>query len=326
MSLNLDRIPLLSRLRSAARGATRGAARNREPGTRAGSLSIRSAAFGPAEAPSLLGAAEQRMGPSLAASLVGHIVAGLVVALIISLAPASTYEQVVPARDAYALVWLSDEGPGGGGGGGGNESLEMPQLVELPGADEVPLSVPVPEEPPVVVEEQPEPETLTAQQVNIPAVSMAASNQVRSGVLDALAAADTGAQGSGAGGGAGTGEGAGSGPGTGSGLGPGSGGGVGGGVYRPGAGIVNPLLIKEVEPQYTADALRAKISGTVYMEAVVLPDGTVGEVRITRSLDPIFGLDEIAIKTIRQWRFKPATRFGEPVAILVNVALDFNLR
>ena len=97
-----------------------------------------------------------------------------------------------------------------------------------------------------------------------------------------------------------------------------------GAVFRPGTDIVNPRLLREVRPQYTAEALDAKITGTVYLEMVVLPDGTVGDVRITRSLDP--GLDEEAVKAARQWVFEPGTRFGEPVAVLVNLALDFNLR
>ena len=95
-------------------------------------------------------------------------------------------------------------------------------------------------------------------------------------------------------------------------------------VLRPGPGIVNPWLLREVRPQYTAEALRAKIVGTVYLEMVVLPDGTVGDVRITKSLDP--GLDREAVKAARQWLFEPGTRSGEPVAILVNLALDFHLR
>ena len=342
MSLNFSRIQLVSRLRRAVRDAfprwrpaRRTAADQRPAATpespaperrsRIAELSIRPAAYGPRDVEFLLGATEQRMGRSLATSAAGHVVAGLLLALIISLTPEPVYELVIPARESYGIVWLPEEGPGGGGGGGGNESLEMPQLVELPGVDETPLSVPIVEEPPVI-EQQIEPETLVAQQMNIPAVAMASADRMRSGVLDALAVADTGAQGSGSGGGAGTGEGAGSGPGTGSGLGPGTGGGVGGGVYRPGAGIVNPRLLREVKPQYTAEALRAKITGTVYLEMVVLADGTVGDVRITRSLDPVFGLDEEAIKAARQWLFEPGTRFGEPVAILVNLALDFNLR
>ncbi|MCE2541878.1 MAG: energy transducer TonB [Acidobacteria bacterium] len=321
MSLNFGRLPFLSRSRPAAHGTTR----NGESEQQFASLSIRPESFGPRDVRFLLGATEERMGRSLAASLAGHVVGGLLVALIISLTPEPVYELIIPARDNYSIVWLPEEGPGGGGGGGGNESLELPQLVELPGADETPLSVPIPDEP-VVVEQEPEPETLSAQQMNIPAVSMASADRTRSGVLDALAGADTGAQGSGTGGGAGSGEGAGSGPGTGSGLGPGTGGGVGGGVYRPGAGIVNPRVLREVKPQYTSEALRAKVTGTVILEVVVLPDGTVGDVRVTRSLDPVFGLDEEAIKAARQWLFDPATRFGEPVALLVSVALDFNLR
>ena len=86
-----------------------------------------------------------------------------------------------------------------------------------------------------------------------------------------------------------------------------------------------PGCSARVRPQYTAEALRAKITGTVYLEMVVLPDGAVGDVRITESLDPDHGLDEEAVKAARQWLFEPGTRSGEPVAILVNLALDFNL-
>lgn len=261
----------------------------------------------------------------MAASAAVHAVAGVLLAFVVSLTPSPVYELIVPNRESYSIVWVPEDGPGGGGGGGGDESLALPRQVELEGVDETPLSVPVQEEPDFA-EPEIEPEALQTQRMNIPAVSMAAAARTRSGVLDGLTASDAASLGSGAGGGGGTGEGAGVGPGTGPGLGPGEGGGVGGGVYRPGAGIVNPRLIREVKPQYTAEALRAKVTGTVYLEMVVLPDGTVGDVQITKSLDPVFGLDEEAIKAARQWLFEPGTRFGEPVAILVNLALDFNLR
>ena len=103
-------------------------------------------------------------------------------------------------------------------------------------------------------------------------------------------------------------------------------GGVDGRVYRSGWGIVKPRPLRQVNPNYTAEALDEKITGTVYVELVVLPDGTVGDVRITRSIDPVFGLDAEAIKTARQWLFEPGTRFGEPVAIFVDLAFDFTLR
>ena len=99
-----------------------------------------------------------------------------------------------------------------------------------------------------------------------------------------------------------------------------------GAVFRPGNGISPPRLLREVKPQYTAEAMRAKIQGTVWLEVVVLPDGTVGDIRITKSLDPVFGLDQQAIDAARQWRFAPGTRFGEPVPVLVGLELYFNLR
>ena len=344
MSLNLGRIPFSpdrppwARRRRAGKQSARPVDAATDPplevaagapdaasGSRLAELTIRPPAFGPLDVRFLVGATEDRMGRALTASLVSHIVGGALLALIISLTPAPVFELIIPNRESYSIVWIPEEGPGGGGGGGGNESLEPAPPLEVAGADETPLSVPVQEEPDFVEPEvEPEPEVLETQEMNIPAVSMAAAPQTRSGVLDDLAADAAGAQGSGGGGG--TGEGTGSGSGTGPGLGPGEGGGVGGGVYRPGAGIVNPRLLREVRPQYTAEALRAKITGTVYLEMVVLADGTVGDVRITRSLDPVFGLDEEAIKAAREWLFEPGTRFGEPVAILVNLALDFNLR
>ena len=151
--------------------------------------------------------------------------------------------------------------------------------------------------------------------------SSATSRQKDSRVLNGLAADAATSQRRGSTGGVGAGERTRNGSGTGGGLRPDE-----GVVYRSGAGIVNPRLLREVRPQYTAEALRAKITGTVHLEMVVLPDGTVGDVRITRSLDPVFGLDEEAIKAARQWLFEPGTRFGEPVAMLLNLALDFNLR
>ena len=68
--------------------------------------------------------------------------------------------------------------------------------------------------------------------------------------------------------------------------------------------------------------MRAKVQGTVLLECVVLPDGTVGDVEVVRSLDPTFGLDQEAIKAARQWRFAPGTRFGDPVVDRGTVGRD----
>lgn len=267
----------------------------------------------------------QRMNRAVGVSVASHVVIFLLVVFIADWYAQQRGTPFLPDLRHFDIVWVPMEGPGGGGGGGGNEAPEPPTEAELPGLDQtsVPVSQPDELENPDT-EDEPEPE----QEMNIPAKILASSNQMLPGVLQGLpvASAVTMAQGLGSGGGGGTGEGTGIGPGTGSGLGPGEGGGTGGGVYRPGAGIVLPRPIREVKPQYTADAMRAKVQGSVWIEAVVTPEGAVGNARITKSLDRVFGLDEEALKAARQWRFVPGTRFGQPVPVLIVIELTFTLR
>jgi len=251
----------------------------------------------------------QRIGRSLGAGLLTELVVVGIVLLVMSLLPKKVYQAVLPDRLADDIVWLSQPGPGGGGGGG-NKMPDPPKKAELKGEQKI--SVPTPPEPkPEPPKEEPPQETL-----NIPAQTLAAAPVVSPGALTNNP--DTLSTGSGSGTGAGAGQG--------SGLGPGFGGGTGGGAYRPGNGVNLPQPLKEVKPQYTADAMRAKVQGTVLLECVVLPDGSVGSVEVVRSLDSTFGLDLEAIKAAKQWRFRPGTRFGEPVAVLVTIELTFTLR
>jgi protein TonB len=81
-----------------------------------------------------------------------------------------------------------------------------------------------------------------------------------------------------------------------------------------------------VKPQYTSDAMRAKIQGAVLLQCTVRPDGSVTDIQVMRSLDPRFGLDEEAIKAARQWRFAPGTRMGQPVSVQITIELTFTLR
>ncbi len=57
-----------------------------------------------------------------------------------------------------------------------------------------------------------------------------------------------------------------------------------------------------------------------------MPDGSVGRIRITHSLDRKYGLDEEAIKALKRWRFRPGMLNGQPVAVIVNVELSFTLK
>jgi periplasmic protein TonB len=231
---------------------------------------------------------------------------------------------VLPDKETNGIIWLAQEGPGGGGGGGGNKMKEPPRVAELPGKDKI--SVPV-QKPPALdmpkPKPEPEPEPQLAQ-INIPAVTLGASNESLPGLIDAPSASSIASQGTGSGGGAGTGRGTGSGSGTGSGLGAGSGGGTGGGVYAPGSLSKQASILHQERPEYTADAMRAKIQGIVVIGCIVQADGKATDLKVIRSLG--FGLDEKAIDTVRKWVFRPAMRMEQPVASYVTIELSFNLR
>jgi TonB family protein len=97
-------------------------------------------------------------------------------------------------------------------------------------------------------------------------------------------------------------------------------------VQKPGNGVTYPVLVREVKPNYTKDAMDAKIQGNVRLEAVVLEDGTVGTVRITKSLDTEHGLDVEAVNAMKQWTFKPGTKDGKAVPVQVEVEMTFTLK
>jgi TonB family protein len=97
------------------------------------------------------------------------------------------------------------------------------------------------------------------------------------------------------------------------------------GVERPGDGVTSPILLHETKPNYTGAAMRARVQGLVVMECVVELDGSVGPVRVTRSLDPTYGLDDAAVATIKQWRFRPGTKNGAPVRVAIIVEMSFTL-
>ena len=97
-------------------------------------------------------------------------------------------------------------------------------------------------------------------------------------------------------------------------------------VYKPGNGVTVPTVVKEVKPHYTGAALQKKIQGSVWLEAVVTTTGDVDEIKVTRSLDAEFGLDQAAMDAARQWKFKPGTRQGKPVAVRITLELTFTLK
>jgi TonB family protein len=97
-------------------------------------------------------------------------------------------------------------------------------------------------------------------------------------------------------------------------------------AYRPGDGVTYPRIVKEVKPVYTDAARKKRIQGTVTMDVVVRSDGTVGDVNVTKSLDTEFGLDDEAVRAVKQWVFDPGTMDGKAVAVLVQIDMSISLK
>jgi protein TonB len=206
----------------------------------------------------------------------------------------------------FNLEFLNRPGVAGGGGAGAANSSEPPRRIEIPVARRETLPLPTPSDTPPVPT------------IAIPVTTVNAVEMLPGAVADVTGTAP----GQGRGPGSGTG-------GDGPGVGPGKGGGFGGNTYADGAvGVTSPRLIREIKPNYTADAVRRKVQGSVLLEAVVLPDGSVdpNRIRIVRSLDAASGLDQEAIHAVRAWHFRPGTFDGKPVSVRVLVDLTFTLR
>ncbi|MBV9613232.1 MAG: energy transducer TonB [Acidobacteriaceae bacterium] len=91
-------------------------------------------------------------------------------------------------------------------------------------------------------------------------------------------------------------------------------------VYKVGGDVKAPVFISKVRPNYTDAARDAKIEGKVSLSLIIDRFGVPQEVAVTNGIDA--GLDENAVAAVKQWRFYPATRNGEPVAVEVNFRLN----
>jgi TonB family protein len=97
-------------------------------------------------------------------------------------------------------------------------------------------------------------------------------------------------------------------------------------VYTTGDGVSAPVVVNQVSPHYTPEALDARIEGSVILDVVVRSDGGVGDVTVRASLDSKLGLDEQAVDAMKQWLFTPGLREGKPVAVRIQVQMTFTLK
>jgi TonB family protein len=258
---------------------------------------------------------------NLAASLALHAAAVALLATSGIWLAQKPLEPPPPREYVVSTLLLSDyplppapQEAGGGGGGGDRDVLQAPK-GSLPRSAMEQLAPPalllrnqnpkLPVEPTVVVPPE------------IPLPHSGPLGDPLEGVVGPPS------NGTGSRGGIGSGDAGGVGSGRGPGVGSGFGGGFGGGPYRVGGGVSAPRALYSPDPEYSEEARKAKHQGVVVLWTVIGPEGRVRDVRVARSLG--MGLDEKAIAAVRTWMFDPARKDGKPVAVEVNIEVNFRL-
>jgi len=225
----------------------------------------------------------------------------------------------------------------GGGGGGGREESKPASFGKLPQASlDVPQILP-PDPKPVLPKNPalPVAATVVADPMLVPPdARVLPYGDYKSKSTDP-------SSGPGSGNGIGDGKGTGVGPGEGGGVGPGRGGNIGGGDFNAGGGgpggggggydrvftgrevTSKARLLSKPEPQYTEDARKNQITGTVVLKVVFQSNGSVSNIRTVSGLP--YGLTERAIAAARQIKFVPATKDGHPVSMWMQLEYNFNL-
>lgn len=222
--------------------------------------------------------------------------------------------------------------PSRGGGGGGNRNPKPAQVGKLPPPSAIPAAIPI--TPPVRTP------ALPVAGINI---DPALWKDLKAPVYgDPRSTSEVPSKGPGDGEGIGSNRGTGVGEGDGPGFGRGKDGNTGGGSNEPGccgigsggrSGSDQPFTAREVEqrarllfkpePQYTEEARRNQVTGTVMLRVVFSSSGEVVQIRAVRTLP--FGLTERAIAAARQIRFVPAMKGGHAVSVHMQLEYNFNL-
>lgn len=200
----------------------------------------------------------------------------------------------------------------GGGSGGATEILRATRGM-APRAAREQLT------PPIVLRNNLHPLVAEATVIAPPDLNFPRTHQIG----DPLSVLTTPSNGPGVGGGWGGNVGDGAGTGRGPGRGNGTGGGCCDGPYIIGNGVSMPRAIYAPEPEFSEEARRTKYQGEVTLLATIGVDGRPRNLTIVRSLG--MGLDEKALETVRTWRFDPAKRDGRPVAVQMNIIVNFHL-
>lgn len=202
-----------------------------------------------------------------------------------------------------------------GGGGGGDASKSSTSNGSIPRVSREQFTPPV-----VVIHSQNPKLPVEPTLVAPPVIPLPHNNQTGNPLSAVLTAPSNGV---GLAGGIGGGSRGGIGDGIGSGFGIGIGGGYGGSIYTVGGGVSEPRVIYSPEPEYSDEARKARVQGTVTIAAVIDPQGRPQNLHVVNPLG--MGLDEKAVEAVRKWRFQPAMKDSHAVPVLVDIEVTFRL-
>ena len=94
-------------------------------------------------------------------------------------------------------------------------------------------------------------------------------------------------------------------------------------VYEPGGDVRAPKLVHYVEPEFSSSSKEAFVNGTVKISTIVSGEGLPTDLHVEAGLNA--DEDKTAVEAVKQWRFKPGTKAGEPVRVKVMVEVNFHL-
>ena len=92
---------------------------------------------------------------------------------------------------------------------------------------------------------------------------------------------------------------------------------------RTGGSVTRPQIISQARPEYTIEARKQRLQGTVIVEALIDRDGCIQQARVLKGLP--MGLDQAALDAVKQWVFLPARLDGKPVAVFYVLITGFQL-
>ena len=85
--------------------------------------------------------------------------------------------------------------------------------------------------------------------------------------------------------------------------------------------VTTPVPLHKVDPKYPPDLLKEHVQGEVILYGVIREDGSVDSIQLVRGIDP--QLNANSISAFSQWKFRPATKDGQPIALEAIVHIPF---